>query len=67
MNTCRWIVREGKGFKYWAFTTCKQGFNPLSRASTIQDIKEYYDGRMCPICKNVIEIDLKDVERIETE
>lgn len=65
MSTCRWIVREGKGFKYWAFTTCKKGFNPLSRVSTIQGIKEYYDGKMCPICKNVIEIDLKNVEATE--
>ena len=65
MNTCRWIVRECKGFKYWAFTTCKQGYNPLSKVSTIQGIKECYDGRLYPICKNVIEIDLTNVEVAE--
>lgn len=48
---CRWIVREGFVIPYWARTTCtKSGFNPLTRAAHVYDIKELYDDRICPIC-----------------
>ena len=32
---CRWVVREGNGFPYWAMTTCKRGFNPLSKVKHV--------------------------------
>ena len=61
-ETCRWIVREGTGFKYWAFTTCKKGFNPLTKVSKLEAIKPEYDGRQCPICRKPIECDLSLVD-----
>ena len=47
---CRWVVREGSGTRYWAMTTCKRGFNPLTRVRHVKDIKKVYDGCYCPIC-----------------
>lgn len=47
---CRWVVREGNGFPYWAMTTCKKGFNPLSKVKRVKDIKKVYDDTYCPIC-----------------
>ena len=58
MSKCKWIVREGKGFKYWAYTTCKRGFNPLTKVYTIQGVKDYYGGKLCPICNKPIELNL---------
>ncbi len=53
--TCKWIVREGTGNTFWAYTPCKSGFNYLSRIKKAEDIKPFYDGRMCPICEKPIE------------
>lgn len=57
-QVCRWIVREGTSVKYWAFTPCKKGFNPLTKVSKMEHIKPEYDGRQCPICRKPIECDL---------
>lgn len=68
--TCRWVIREGRGFRYWALTTCKRGFNPLTRVNESGDIKKYYDGRLCPICGRKISCDtslLIDAEEDENE
>lgn len=54
----------------WAFTTCKKGFNPLTRVNESGDIKKYYDGRSCPICGRKITCDtslLIDAEEDEDE
>ena len=47
---CRWVVREGNDTPYWAMTTCKRGFNPLTKVRHVKDIKKVYDGCYCPIC-----------------
>ena len=47
---CRWVVREGNGTPYWALTTCKRGFNPLTKVKHVDEIKNVYDGCYCPIC-----------------
>lgn len=65
--TCKWIVREGSGFPFWAYTTCKSGFNPLSRISKVEQIKPYYDGRQCPICSKPIECNIELVAEIEPQ
>ena len=65
MADCRWIVREGRGVKYFAYTTCEKGYNPLTRVNTVQGIKEFYENRMCPICKGTIKIDLTLIEEAE--
>ena len=66
MDRCRWIIREGKGFRFWARTTCtERGFNPLSKISKIDNIKSEYDGRLCPICGKPIECDTTLVEGFE--
>ena len=54
---CKWVVRPGNCDTFWAFTPCQKGFNYLSRISRAEDIKAAYDGRICPICGNIIECD----------
>ena len=63
--TCKWIVREGRGFPFWANTRCKGGFNPLTRISKVEQIKPCYDGRRCPICGKPIECDIELVAESE--
>ena len=58
---CKWIVRYGNGVKYFAFTTCKKGFNPL-RGNTVEQVKELYESRYCPICGRPITLDTWIVE-----
>jgi hypothetical protein len=65
--TCKWIVREGSGFLFWAYTPCKSGFNPLSRINKVEQIKPCYDGRQCPICGKPIECNIELVAESEVE
>ena len=53
---CKWTVRPGMNNSFWAFTPCKNGFNYLSKISRAEEIKDAYDGRTCPICGKIIEI-----------
>ena len=62
---CKWIVREGIGFPFWAYTPCKRGFNPLSRIKKAEQIKPFYDGRKCPICGKPIECNIELVTESE--
>lgn len=59
---CKWVVRPGKCDTFWAYTTCKSGFNYLSRISRAADIKAMYDGRLCPICGGIIKCNTELVE-----
>lgn len=52
---CKWVVRYGNGNKYWALTTCKRGFNPL-RGNTVEQLKDQYERRYCPICGRPIHL-----------
>ena len=54
MNECIWVIKPGVNDTFWAYTPCKPGHNYLSRADKVKDIKEYYDGRYCPICHGII-------------
>lgn len=56
---CKWVVRPGHCNTYWAFTPCKKGFNYLSRISRAEDIRDAYNGRICPICGKIIECNLE--------
>lgn len=60
--TCNWIVRPGMNNSFWAFTPCKKGFNYLSRINRAADIKDAYDGRLCPICGGIIRCNTELVE-----
>lgn len=55
---CKWVVRPGTNDSLWARTPCKSGFNPLTRVTRVSDIKDAYEGRLCPICGRRIHIDL---------
>lgn len=59
---CKWVVRPGKSDTFWAFTSCKPGFNYLSRISRAEDIKKAYDGRLCPICGKLIKCNTEIIE-----
>lgn len=61
---CKWIVRYGYGVKYFALTTCKGGFNPL-RGNTVDQVKDLYEDRYCPICGRPITLDTWIVEENE--
>ena len=65
--TCRWIVRDGTLNTFWAFTPCKKGFNYLSRINKAEDVKPWYDGRLCPICGKKIECNTWLIEGDEDE
>ena len=52
---CKWVVRGGTRNTFWAYTTCKSGFNYLSKTQNAERIKPIYDGRICPICGKTIE------------
>lgn len=54
--SCKWVVREGTNNTFWAYTTCKPGFNYLSRIHEAKDIIPAYNGRLCPICGKKIVI-----------
>lgn len=64
---CRWIVRYGTKPKCWALTTCKRGFNPLGKASTIDGLIQEYNGRYCPICGRPIWLDFAIMDGEEQE
>lgn len=56
-NICRWIYRPGNNNSHWAHTTCKPGFNYLSKIIGTESkvgCADVYNGRRCPICgKNI--------------
>lgn len=62
MGICTWIVREGTYNTFWAFTPCQKGFNYLSKIHSVSEIKEAYNGRLCPICGNTIVLNMELVE-----
>jgi len=60
---CKWIIRPSNNPNdFFAFTTCKSGFNYLSKAKNLDEVKSAYQGKECPICKNKIELDFRDIE-----
>lgn len=67
METCKWVVREGTHNTFWAFTPCKNGFNYLSKVHKASEIKDAYNGRLCPICGNVIDINVELVGEMNDE
>lgn len=64
---CKWVARPGWNNSFWAYTTCKKGFNYLSKISRAKDIKVVYDGRICPICGKIIECNIELVIDEESE
>ena len=56
MTKCTWVLREGTNDSLFAYTTCKPGFNYLSRSQKKEMVKMMYDGRLCPICYRPIHI-----------
>ena len=54
---CKWTIRDGYGNSYWGYTSCTKRYVYLSRVSSVEEIKPFYEGRLCPICNNTIECD----------
>lgn len=66
-KTCRWIYRPGTDNSHWAMTTCKKGFNYLSKLNDLESyvgVANYYNGRSCPICGKSIKMDYSIIEGI---
>ena len=64
-ETCRWIYRPGTNNTHWAMTTCKKGYNYLSKLNGSEPyvgVADSYNGRMCPICKKSIKMDYSIIE-----
>ena len=72
-KVCRWVYRPGTAGSHWAFTTCKKGFNLLSKIKGEESevgCADVYNGRLCPICGRAIRIDyciIQDTEEITNE
>lgn len=56
---CKWIIRPGTYNTFWAYTSCKPGYNYLSKINSTKDIEPAYNGRLCPICNKPIECDVE--------
>ena len=63
---CRWIYRPGTNNSHWANTTCKPGFNYLSRlkdgSPSSVGCANWYNGKECPICGKPIKMDYSIIE-----
>lgn len=59
-ESCKWIYRDGTHDSHWAVTTCKRGYNPLTKikkCSPYIGVADFYNGKECPICRKPIEMD----------
>lgn len=62
---CRWIYRPGFNNSHWAYTTCKKGFNYLSRLQHSESyigVADYYNNKQCPICGKRIKMDYSIID-----
>lgn len=66
MRECVWIYRPGTDNTHFAFTTCRPGFNYLSKVSKSKPyvgVADFYNGYNCPICGNKIRMDYSNIEK----
>lgn len=59
-RSCRWIYRPGTSGGHFALTTCRPGYNYLSKIISCVPgvgVADWYNGRLCPICGGTIEMD----------
>ena len=62
---CIWVYRPGTNNSHWAFTTCKSGFNPLTRIPASEPFvgcADFYNDRLCPICDKPIKMNYRNIE-----
>ena len=62
---CRWIYRPGLNNSHWAYTTCKRGFNYLSKLHNSDPyigVADYYNNSQCPICGKRIKMDYSIID-----
>ena len=43
---CNWSIMPGTNNSFWGFTPCKPGYNYLPNSNKLEDIVEYYNGRL---------------------
>ena len=63
---CRWIYRPGTNNSHWANTTCKGGFNPLTRIKNCEPyvgVADFYNGKICMVCGKPIQMDYALIEK----
>lgn len=57
---CKWIYSSGTNNSHWAHTTCRSGFNYLSKIKECEPyvgVADYYNDKQCPICGKPIKMD----------
>lgn len=57
---CNWIYRPGTNSSHWAKSSCRKGFNYLSRIKNCESyigVADYYNNKQCPVCGKPIKID----------
>lgn len=63
---CKWIYRPGTDNSHWADTTCKKGFNALTRIKNCEPyvgVADFYNGKKCTICGKPIQMDYTLIEK----
>lgn len=66
MNECVWIYRPGTNDTHFAFTSCRPGFNFLSKVSKSKPyvgVADFYNDYNCPICGKRIRMDYSNIEK----
>ena len=62
---CEWVYRPGTGDTHWAYTTCRPGYNPLTRIKPCEPFvgcADLYNGKSCPICNRPIKMNYGIIE-----
>lgn len=57
---CKWIYRPGTNGSHFAMAKCDRGFKYLSRiigSPQVRGCADFYNGKICPACGQVIEMD----------
>lgn len=60
VGTCRWVYRPGTNDSHWARRNCDKDYVPLTKIVKKEPcigIADYYNGRLCPRCGRIIQVD----------
>lgn len=64
VDVCKWVIRPGTENTLWAYLPCRKTYNYLSKTSKKEQVKQTYDGKLCPVCNKPVECDVKLLEGV---